>query len=296
MYQVFTKTQGSAKHLPTNSNHINYSLFKEFECKVPFRSFSIKYVVEGCEKYTINGTPFHVTDGQYLLANQFSEGTVHIESKKTVRGICIDLSMNILSEVVASHQRPDTPIADLALDKFFGTPDFLENQYAAAKTNTGHLLLGLGAELSRNPFHAHAFTTEFYYRLAEGLVQDHRPICQQIKAVSSIRLATRKELVRKVNYGKEYMDTYFCQPLEIAAIAKESGLSEYHFYRLFKSVIGKSPYQYILHKRLDAAKHSIITGHSSLTDIALEMGFSDIHAFSKSFKKHFGVAPSGWVK
>jgi len=296
MYQVFSEAQQDAKHLPSNSNHINYSLFKEFECKLPFRSFSIKYVVEGCEKYTINGNRFHVTDGQYLLANQFSEGTVHIESKKTVRGICIDLSMNILSEVVASHQRPDTPIADLALDHFFSSADFLENQYTAARTNTGKLLLGLGSILSRNPFLAHEFTSEFYYQLAEGLVQDHQPIYQQIKAVSSIRMATKKELVRKVNHGKEFMDAYFCQSLEIADIAKESGLSEYHFYRLFKSVFGVSPYQYILHKRLDAALDSIKSGHSSLTDIALATGFSDIHAFSKSFKKRFGVAPSGWVE
>lgn len=298
MYSITTETYRNidASQLPINGNLVNYSVLRDLERVVPFKRFSVKYVIEGCEKYTVNGKKFHLAKGQYLLANCFAEGSIKIDSPKPVKGICIELSMDILSEVVASYRRPDTAIADLALDKFFSTPEFLENQYNAAQTSTGKLLLDLDARLSKNPFHAHEFNHEFFYQLAEHLVIDNANLCQQIKAISSVKLATKKDLIRKLNTGKAFMDTNFSLPMDIAMIAKEAGLSPYHFFRLFKTVYGKSPYQYLLHKRLNSTLVKIQNGNDSLTEIAMNTGFSDIHSFSKTFKKHFGIAPSEYSK
>ncbi len=296
MYSISTETNLTPRMLPQNSNLVNYSMFRELEKQVPFKRFSVKYVIEGCEKYSINGKKFHLQDGQYLLANQFAEGSIQIDSKKPVKGICIELSMDLLSEVVASHRRPDTLVADIDLDIFFATPAFLENQYNAAHTSTGQLLLGLDKCLSRNPFQPHEFSHEFFYHLAERLVNDNLIVCQQIKSISSIKLVTKKDLMRKLNIGKEFMDTNFRLQLDISMIAKECGLSEYHFFRLFKSVYGKSPYQYLLFKRLESALNLIKKGNDTLTEIAFDTGFADIHSFSKSFKKQFGVPPSKYNK
>ena len=121
-------------------NAIDFSSFKELRRDLPFKNFSIKYVVEGCETYTLNGHRHTVRTGHYLLANQFVEGFVEIESPKTVKGICISLAPELLMEAVASHLQPGTAHPDLALDRFFSTPDFLENQYAADHTTAGRLL------------------------------------------------------------------------------------------------------------------------------------------------------------
>ncbi|MCC6723732.1 MAG: helix-turn-helix domain-containing protein [Saprospiraceae bacterium] len=281
-----------AINLPLTSSLVNFSKFKELERKVPFRRFAIKYVVEGCEKYTINGRKFHLHQGQYLLANQKSEGSICIDSKKLVQGICIDLSTSILTEVVASHIRPDTQMPDNSLDTFFTTDAFLENQYNATTTKTGRLLLNLSNIIANNPYHPHHFSKEFYFNIAEKLVEDHQGIHQQMQAISSIKLATRKELTRRIITGKYYIDTNFKSPLTIEEIARESGLSEYHFHRLFKSSYGISPYQYLLNLRLNFSLESIKKSAASLTDIAYEAGFADIYSFSKAFKKHFGQPPS----
>jgi AraC-like DNA-binding protein len=178
------------------------------------------------------------------------------------------------------------------LEKYFTTPDFLENQYSVFSTNTGKFLSQLDSVLSRNPFHEHELTKEFYYGLAEHLVSDQVAVCKQMLAISSIKPITRKDLARKVMIGKSYIDSNFKSHLSVEEIAKECGLSEYHFHRLFKSVYGNSPYQYLLNKRLNFALEKLKKGNDTLTDIAYEIGFADIYSFSKAFKKNYGVPPS----
>ena len=123
-------------------------------------------------------------------------------------------------------------------------------------------------------------------------MEDHIPVFRQLQSVSSVKPVTRKDLLRRLTKGKEYIDTHFILPLQVDDIARECGLSEYHFYRLFKNVFGISPHQKIVQNRLTYGRHLIKHKYASVSDAALASGFSDVYAFSKSFKKHFGFSPS----
>ncbi|MBK9733813.1 MAG: helix-turn-helix transcriptional regulator [Saprospiraceae bacterium] len=292
MYNVFTDDRLNTNTLPRMSSLLNLSIYRQFYSPVLFRSFSIKYVIEGCEKYTVNDRPYHLTTGQYLLANHFSEGFVEIESKKHVRGICIDISPKVISEVVGSFVRPDTAYSDLCLDTFFNTNNFLENQYDSTNTNLGQLLKSIEYEISKNPFYAHEFSEEFYYNLAESIVLDQLPKYKELQNVPALKPETRKELLRRVSKGKSFIDEHFRSNIDVAQIAKEAQLSEYHFFRLFKAIYGISPNQYLIRKKLDFAIIQLKCGGKSVTDISIDSGFSDIYAFSKCFKKHQGASPS----
>lgn len=293
MYQVIDDQHMGLESLPRNGSLINFSMLRELKTvPVIFRSFSIKYVLEGCERYTVNGNPFHITDGHYLLANSHSEGSVEIDSERVVKGICIDVAPTILSEVVASHLQPGTPISDLDLDRFFTTPDFFENCYPSQRTHVGRFLGELGAELGKSPFEKHEFSKEFYFALSEKLLQDHIPVFKQLQAIQTVKPETKKALLRRVMHGKEYIDACFMQPLSMEAVAQESGLSEYHFFRLFKAIFGTTPHQYLIRKRLEYAHHHLRNGLTNVSEAAHLCGFADIFAFSKSFKKYFGIAPS----
>lgn len=294
MYNVFTVKSTSDWQLPKKSCLINFSLLKEIYSPAPFRSFSIKYVCVGSEKYIVNDNHYKVESGQYLLANHFSEGFVEID--KAVKGICIDVAPDLLSQVVASHIQPDTPFSDIILDTFFNSADFLENKYNGNHTQVGQFLRQLDTKLSENPHYKYQFTPEFYFTLAEKIVGDHISIYKQLQTIKSLKSVTKKDLLRRVTKGKEFIDAYFMHSLQIEQIAKEASLSEYHFFRIFKTVFGISPYQYLLQKRLQFSEQAIKRGNTSISDVALDAGFADIHAFSKAFKGYFGVAPSKIVK
>lgn len=292
MPDVFTENTVNKIALPKNSNLINYSVLNEFYSPSPFRSFSIKYVVDGSELYSVNGNKYVIKNKQYLLANKFSEGFVEVDSKKSVTGICIDVAPSILSEVVASYLKPDTNISDIDLDRFFNTPSFLENKYNANQTQLGQFMLGLESVLLNNPTSELHLTNEFYYTLAEKIVEDHIPVFKQFQSVKAIKIQTKKELLRKLYRSKDYIDTYFSSPISVESLALEVGLSEYHFFRLFKSVFSLSPHQYIIQKRLWFARSILKSEQLDVSTVSILSGFSDIYSFSKAFKKHFGFSPS----
>ncbi len=290
MNNVFTVQNSSDWQLPVKSCLINFSLLQEIYCKAPFRSFSIKYVCNGKEKYHVNGNKYNIYGGQYLLANHYSEGFVEIG--KPVKGICIDVAPDLLSEVVASYRRPDTEIADIGLDIFFNSNNFFENQYDAGKTFVGEMMRKLDDDLNQDRDLQPDFTREFYFNLAERIVADHIPVFKELHSTPSVKSSTKKELYRRILISKEYIDNHFIQEISIATLSKESRISEYHFYRNFKLIFGLSPLQYIIRKRLQHGSNLIKVHRTSITETALLCGFTDVYSFSKAFKKHFGHSPS----
>ncbi len=295
MPEVFTENSVDKITLPKNSNLVNYSVLSEFYSPSPFRSFSVKYVVEGSELYSVNGNKYVIKNKQYLLANKFSEGYVEVDSKKSVTGICIDVSPTILSEVIASYLQPGTPVSDLELDVFFNSPNFLENKYNAAETHVGRFMRELEDVLIRNSASDSDFNKEFYYSLSEKIVEDHIPVFKQLQNINAIKAETKKDLLRKLLKGKCYIEHYFNSLINIEEIAKDCGLSEYHFFRLFKSAFGASPHQYLIYQRLNFARQLLEKDRPSISTLAFASGFSDIHSFSKAFKKHFGYSPSNYL-
>ena len=297
MYNVIDEQNLVFDELPRNGSLINYSMLRDLKSTpVVFRSFSIKYVLEGCENYTINGNRFQVQNQHYLLANTHSAGAVEIDSEKIVKAICIDIAPSVLSEVVGSYLEPDNSFSDLSLDRFFTTSDFFESFYPSDQTLLGKTLTGLGTELSTSPFEKHEFSKEFYYHLSEQLIADHIPIFKQLQSVRSVKAETKKELLRRVLRGKEYINTCYMLPLSIEQVAKECHLSEYHFFRLFKAVMGISPHQYLIRKRIENAQILLNNKSYSVSDVAFLCGFADVFSFSKTFKKHTGTSPSFLLK
>lgn len=275
-----------------DDNLLVLSSLKGFYHPIKSQGFAIKYVMEGVERYTLNGCYFPVETGKYLLSNGVSEGHVEIEESKYVTGICINIVPELLAEVVASRCRPDTTFTDDSLGQFFSTGLFLEKQYDAASTHLGTILRRLHNAVLQNEVSREAINKELFYTLSEQIIADQTPIFKQLQAIPSIKPATKKDLYRRVWKGKELIDELFCHPLTIETVAKEACMSEYHFFRLFKSIVGQTPHQYMIQKRLQYAYTLLQTQQTSASMAAVESGFSDIYAFSKSFKKHFGYAPS----
>lgn len=284
------------KPLPKHSNLLNVSMLKEFYSTKPFRSFSIKYVAYGREMYVVNGRRYEVTDRQYLLANSHSEGSVLVDSKSLVKGICIDVSPEIITEVTAGTIDPGLFNNNVKIDSFLNSPGFFENVYPSGKTHLGNFLEQNEDEIVKVRGKDTLLSNEFYYHLAERIIKDHVPVLKQLQNIKAVKSETRKIIFQKLLCGKEIMDSSFLQTNYIPEIAREIGFSEYHFFRLFKSVFGVSPHKYINNKRMNHALGMLKQGNVTVADVALLCTFPDSFSFSKAFKKHFGQSPSQVLK
>ena len=96
------------------------------------------------------------------------------------------------------------------------------------------------------------------------------------------RLCTARDLLRK----------WEDKPLSISAVARASGLTRFHFIRLFKAMFGETPHQYRSRAQIEKAKRLLILTDMSITDVCMEVGFSSLGSFSVLFSRRVGMSPS----
>ncbi len=87
---------------------------------------------------------------------------------------------------------------------------------------------------------------------------------------------------------------HHAEPLSLADLAADAGVGRYHFLRLFRQVVGTTPYQYMLTVRLAAAADRLRQGGGTVLDAALAAGFSDLSEFTRRFRDCFGAPPGRW--
>jgi AraC-like DNA-binding protein len=88
-----------------------------------------------------------------------------------------------------------------------------------------------------------------------------------------------------------WLDEHSHEPIDLETAAAEVGLSAFHFLRLFARVIGVTPHQYMVRSRLRHAARLLADDARSITDIALDVGFSDLSNFVRTFHRAAGVSP-----
>jgi AraC family transcriptional regulator len=96
---------------------------------------------------------------------------------------------------------------------------------------------------------------------------------------------------RRVAEVVRHMEHHIDKRHAISELARLAGISPYHFVRVFRSVTGATPHQWLLRARLRAAAQQLVATRERITDIALEVGFEDLSNFVRSFRAEFGVSP-----
>jgi AraC-like DNA-binding protein len=93
-----------------------------------------------------------------------------------------------------------------------------------------------------------------------------------------------------------WMDEHAAEPIDLARTSRQAGLSPYHFLRLFSTVIGVTPHQYLVRARLRHAARLLAADDRPITDVALDSGFTDLSNFVRTFHRAAGVSPRGFRK
>ena len=103
------------------------------------------------------------------------------------------------------------------------------------------------------------------------------------------------DYVERTNRAIDYILKNLSGPLNLEEVAQAAFFSPFHFHRVFQGVVGETLNQFIKRTRLERALHAMAHAPKrSLTDIALEYGFSSSSDFSRSFKQRYGVPPSAF--
>jgi len=82
--------------------------------------------------------------------------------------------------------------------------------------------------------------------------------------------------------------------IELDSIARESGLSRPHFYRLFRAQTGVTPHLYLNTLIMEQALDVLVATDAAIADIGFDLGFSSQSAFTRFFAANVGMAPTDY--
>jgi AraC family transcriptional regulator len=195
-----------------------------------------------------------------------------IRARSEFELIVCALDVSLVNEVHAELDR--RPGGDLRFRSHFEDPATqhlmkllfidLADGYPAGRLYTDHLI--------------HALVYRFLFI---GREADPQSTVRQVSALP-------KHILRRVIERMRNLDT----ELSLQVLARESGYSRVHFVRMFRAATGYTPHNYLLKLRLDRARELLARPTLSLTDIALECGFSSHSHLSRVFRQVLGAAPS----
>jgi AraC-like DNA-binding protein len=84
------------------------------------------------------------------------------------------------------------------------------------------------------------------------------------------------------------------EPLSLHKLAAAAAMSPYHFLRTFRAVVGMTPHQFILHRRLHRAAVRLRRSSDNISTIAFDAGFDDLSTFNRRFHRLMGATPSAF--
>jgi AraC family transcriptional regulator len=223
-------------------------------------AFSLSYVRTGSFGYRVRGAEYELVPGALLLGGPGDEYVC------THDYVCGDqcLSIQLEAELV------ETIGGRRALWTIGSLPPVAELVVAAERVQAA-IDRGAGADEQ-----ALLFAAQFV-EVATGVKQ--RP-CD----------AAPRDRRRAIE-AAEWLDAKLHEPIDLQSAAAAAGVSAFHFLRLFSSVVGVTPYQYVLRARLRRAARLLAASDRPVTDVAYDVGFGDLSNFVRTFHRAAGMSP-----
>jgi AraC family transcriptional regulator len=128
---------------------------------------------------------------------------------------------------------------------------------------------------------------ELSVELAAATVRVERGISSRVENAPPSAIARVTRSVRAIERCPD-------GALGLGSLAREAGLSPYHFLRTFETLTGITPHQYVRRARLRDAASRLAAGLEKVLHIALDCGFGDVSNFNRAFRTEFGVSPKNF--
>ncbi len=98
-------------------------------------------------------------------------------------------------------------------------------------------------------------------------------------------------MLERVQTGIDYIEAHLDQDIALAEVARQAGISQWHFQRMFKAMTGETLKTYIRSRRLAQSLAQLLTTKRRIIEIAMEAGFESQEAFTRAFGAAFGLTP-----
>lgn len=229
---------------------------------------SVRFVLQGEEYYNIDGRLRRVRAGEFILVEAGTDSDARIPTASETIGLCIYL--------------PSTPhgLVEAGIESaviFGGGVDPLAE---SLKRFASEAVAGANVDATRIANAAAVGAEEFLARFH-----------QRRERLGHSRPAARSEVLYRLERARAFVHSNAHRVVTLEEISQEAALSRFHLTRTFSEVYGTPPLSYHRQLRLDFAamrlKHELATP----TELARDLGYGSLSAFSRAFRSRFGFPP-----
>ena len=249
--------------------------------------FSIKYALKGEETYVVNGKFEKIKEDQVLVVNDESEVVSLTKPKKGI-ALSIFLEKEIFLDILTNQKYTANKLIDMG-NSIEGSSYEFSTDIIQDESGFKQLIRGLASEITKDL--DKELSQEVFYDLAYSLIQTQVETNRGVGKIAALRMATRKEIYKRVNQAKNYIEENIHQKFDLALLSKQAALSPFHLIRCFRHVYQITPHQYYKMKRIEKSKELLLKG-LQVNEVSRCMGYPDIYSFSKQFKQVCKIAPS----
>ncbi len=250
---------------------------------------SVKWVSQGTETYVVNGVPINVTPERMLVLADGQSYQSTVEDGSETHSLCAFFAPAFVTQVVPTAQHAIEEVLDdpaRGHDRPFEVMPQAIDAHGSLAEKMIHL---------RSAVDAGAEHLDMEQRLSDVLLEVFH--LQQRTAVSIERVpaqkrSTRQEVYRRLLLSMAFMDGNCTRSLSLAEIAAVAWMSPYHFVRMFREVMGMTPFQYICSRRIERAKSLLRLADDPIVEVAEAVGYESHTSFHAAFRRWTGETPT----
>ena len=249
---------------------------------------SIKTVVRGVVSWETGGRQLVVDPASFLVLGDGERYSMDIDAARPVETACVFFRARFVEEhaqdattpIEASLDDPARPAPPLAfLSRLHGDPEGEVSRRVQTLARRCRL------ELQPSSFE------EDFLVLSERLLLLYDEVRSRVARLPAVKSATREELFRRLEKGREYLHAQVDEPVSLERVARTACLSRYHFHRAFAQAYRQTPHGYLTGVRL-ARAHGLLRSGRPVIEACQEVGFTSTSSFSRLFRGAYGVPPS----
>ena len=110
--------------------------------------------------------------------------------------------------------------------------------------------------------------------------------------MSNVKNEILADYQNRLNSVFQFIDENLDSKLSLTIVSEKACFSPFHFHRIFKLITGETLKEFITRRRIERSILDILHKKISLSEISHTYGFSDNSAYTKAFKKYYGISPT----
>ncbi len=250
---------------------------------------SIKTASGGQEDYFIDGRQVSVDDQTFFIINENRSYASRIESLTPVHSFSMFFDPSLVAQVCASLRNDQQAMLDDPNRTSREKVEFAERLYEHDRMVTPvlrHIQNTVDAGMNDN-----LWLDENVIVLLERMIRLNWRTRRQELLVPARKPSTRKELLRRLSLGVDFIHTRYRDALTLKAIASAAHLSPFYFLHVFKAVYRTTPASYVHRRRCTAAIKLLQQTEWNMTTIAEHVGFGSRSSLFRHLKRECGLVP-----